>query len=121
MTREEWENGFRKSWMSDDQFLCWKFLADIHGGFNHMYGKVHKWGNGIKLNSTCTNGLATFDYDGLTRAVVMAHDRMIRFEIVPSGPNMIGMCAWKRSKREGRMHERHPTIEDAIKRIRKAS
>lgn len=119
MTREEWENGFRKDWMSDDQFECYKFLADIHNGFHHMFGKVHNWGTGIKLNSTCSNHLATFDYNNLTRLVVLAHDKMIRVEIVPSGPNMIGIVCHKRKSREGRMYERHPTIEDAIKTIRK--
>lgn len=118
MTKEEWENSFREDWMTDDQFECLKLLADVHNGFNHMFGKVHPHGNGIKLNATCANNLSTFDYDGLTRLVIWAHDRMIRVEITPSGPNMIGLVAHKRHHREGRMFERHPTIEDAIDRAR---
>ena len=88
-----------------------------------MFGKVHKWGHGIKLNSACINELSTFDYSGLysglTKAVVLAHDRMIRLSIVPSGPNMIGLVANKRHSREGDVSERHPTIEQAILTIRK--
>lgn len=118
MEKEEWENSFRQEWMNEDQFECLKLFADVHGGFNHMFGKVHPWGKGIKLNATCANNLSTFDYSGLTNLVVLAHDRMIRVEIVPSGPNMIGLVAHKRHSREGRLYERHPTIEDAIKTVR---
>ena len=111
-------NSYRKDWMTDDQWECYQMLADIFLGFHHIQGKLHEWGRGIKLNTTYTNSLATFDFDGLTRAVIMAHDRMIRMEIVPSGPGMLGIVLHKRHKREGRMSEYHPTIETAIKRIR---
>lgn len=109
---------YRKDWMTDDQWECYQFLADLFLGFHHLHGKLHEWGRGIKLNTTQTGSMATFDFDGLTRAVVMAHDRMIRFSIEPSGPGMLGLVCFKRHKREGFMSERHPTIEDAIKRIR---
>lgn len=109
---------YRKDWMSDDQYECYEFLADIFLGFHHIHGKLHEWGDGIKLNTSQTGSFATFDFDGLTRAVVMAHDRMIRFCIEPSGPGMLGLVCHKRHKREGRMSERHPTIEQAIEIIR---
>lgn len=115
MTNEE---RYRLDWMTDDQWDCYELLGDVHCGLNHVFGKVHKWGEGIKLNSTCSNSLATFDFDGLTHLVVLAHDRMIRVEITPSGPGMIGFVCSKRNTREGRMHERHPSIEEAITRIR---
>lgn len=111
-------NNYRKDWMSDDQWECYQFLADLFLGFHHIHGKLHEWGNGIKLNTYCTGSFATFDFDGLTRGVVMAHDRMIRLEITPSGPRMLGIVLHKRHKREGRMYEKHPTLEDAAARIR---
>jgi len=104
-------------WMNDDQWECAELLAEVHHGFNHMFGKIHNWGKGIKLNSTSSNNLATFDYDGLTRLVLLTHERMIRVEIVPSGPNMIGFVCNKRHLREGRMYERHPTIQEAIENL----
>jgi len=108
----------KKDWMSDDQWECYQMLADIYFGFHHIHGKLHPWGSGIKLNTYQVGSFATFDFDGLTRAVVMSHDRMIRLEIVPSGPGMLGLVLFKRHKRDGSMYERHPTIEQAIERCR---
>lgn len=107
-------------WMNDDQKECFELLCDIHGGGNHVFGKIYPMqSHGIYINSTCSHYMSTFDFDNLTRAVVLAHDRMIRFQIEPSGPNMLKLCFSKRKSREGRMHERHPTIESAIIDIRK--
>ena len=114
-------NSKRLDWMSDDQWECYEMLGNLFLGFHHVTGRLHECGTGIKLNTTRVGSFATFDFDGLTRAVVMAHDRMIRLEICPSGPGMLGITLFKRHAREGRMHERHPTIEDAIKTIRGAN
>ena len=111
-------NGKRLDWMSDDQWECYQMLGDLFFGFHHVTGKLHKWGTGIRLNTRNVDSFATFDFDRLTRAVVMAHDRMIRLEICPSGPGMLGITLFKRHAREGRMHQRHPTIEEAISVIR---
>ena len=98
---------------------CYELLADLFLGWHHISGKLHEWGSGIKLNTTNVHHFATFDFDALTRAVILAHDRKIRFEIAPSGPGMIALICHKRHKREGRMYERHPTIEQAIEDFRK--
>ena len=113
------EQPYRKDWMTDDQYECYEMLADLYYGWHHIHGKLHEWGTGIRLNTHQTGSMASFDFDGLTRAIVMAHDRMIRFCIEPSGPGMLGLTLHKRHSREGRMSERHPTIEEAIERIRK--
>ena len=107
--------------MSNDQWECYQMLGDLFFGFHRITGKLHEWGSGIKLNTTNVNSFATFDFNRLTRAVVMAHDRMIRLEICPSGPGMLGITLFKRHVRKGSMYERHPTIEDAIKTIREAN
>ena len=109
----------RKDWMTDDQWECYQFIADLYCGFHHVHGKLHEWGYGIKLNTSQTSLFSTFDFNGLTKAVIMAHDRMIRFSIEPSGPRMLALVLYKRHKRDGNMSERHPTIEDAISRHRK--
>ena len=95
-------------------------LGDLFFGFHHVTGRLHEWGTGIRLNTTSVGYFATFDFDRLTRTVVMAHDRMIRVEICPSGPGMLGLVLFKRHTREGPMHQRHPTIEEAISAIRGA-
>lgn len=117
--RKEWEDSYREDWMTDDQFECYQLLADIAGGFNHLHGRVKNSGCGIRINTeSLINNMATFDFDGLTRAVVMAHDRMIRLQISASCQGMLAFTAHKRKSRSGRMHHRHPTIEQAIQNIR---
>lgn len=113
------EKYHRKDWMSDDQWECWQMIRDLFFGFHHVHGKLHEWGYGIALNTSQTGSFATFDFDGLTRAVLMAHDRMIRFSIEPSGPGMLKLVLHKRHKRDGYMSEKHPTIEQAIELFRK--
>lgn len=110
---------YRKPWMSDDQWNCAMFVAELFGGFHHVLGEFKTCSTGIEVNVSNGNWAATYDFDGLTRAVIMAHDRMVRFEIAPSGPRMLKLRLWQRHSREGRMSERHPTIEDAIAMHRK--
>lgn len=110
---------YRLDWMSDDQWECYQMLADLFFGFHHVHGKIHPAGDrGIQLNTHHVHSLATYDFDGLTRAVLLAHERMIRFSIVPSVPGMLGLMLHKRHAREGSMYERHPTIEEAIEAFR---
>ncbi len=100
-------------WCDDDQWACCKMIFDLIGGEHHLCGKVKEWGRGICYN-TRHNNLATFDFSLLTNMVLMAHDRIIRVEIVPSGPGMLKWCLWKRKNRDGKHYEKHPTIETAI-------
>ena len=103
---------YRAEWMSDDQWKCALMLADIFGGFHHVYNPIKPFGYGIETN--VHGSLPTFDSDTLTRAVILAHDRIVRFEVRSSGPGMVRLCLWKRHKRDGSMFERHPTMEQAL-------
>lgn len=124
MTDDEWNKQIRDKqypWMTDDQFECLMMLADLFHGLHHVFGNIQPSGNVIVINTRHVSSFATFDFDALTRAVVMAHDRMIRFEIAPSGPGMLKLFFHKRNKREGKIQERHPTIEGHIATIRGVS
>ena len=103
--------------MNEDQIYCYDMLCDLFKGEQRIIGKVKPSGstNGIMINTT-SSMWATFDYDGLTRAVVMAHDRAIRFEIQSSGPNMLKLLLHRRGKK-GAMYERHPTMQEALNNI----
>lgn len=116
---EQWLRENKYSWMSDDQWECFEMLADLCRGSHHIGGKVKPSGSGIQISLQYGFYAATFDYDGLTRAVVMAHDRCIRFEIYPSSPRTLGLRLHKRHSREGGMSSRHPTLEEALKNLRK--
>ena len=104
------------NWMSPDQRDCYKLLCDLYFGEHHVVWTVKPCGKGIEVN--VWGELATYDFDCLTRAVIMAHDRAIRFAVRASGPGKVKLQIHKR-QREGDMFERHPTIEEAIARFRK--
>lgn len=103
--------------MSEEQRECYHLLCDLMGGKHHIDGSIREWGYGIYWNQL--SSVSTFDYDLLTRAVILAHDRCIRLEIRPAGPRNIAFAFTKR-RRDGRMSERHPTIEDAVAAVRRA-
>lgn len=100
--------------MTAQQKECYEMLGEVFGGAHHVPG-VYAWGDGIKCNLIAR--LATFDFDYLTRLVVLAHDRCIRVGIIPSGPRLVGIEMHKR-QRDGGAWIRHPTIEEAIRIIR---
>lgn len=62
--------------------------------------------------------LSTFDFDGLTRLVISAHDQCIRASVRSSGPRMVKIILHERKGRDGNMSQRHPTIEQAMEVIR---
>lgn len=62
--------------------------------------------------------LATFDSNYLTRLVIGAHDACIRVDINPHTFRHLSIAMWQRASREGELHRRHPTIEQAIEKYR---
>jgi len=105
---------YRQKWMDDGQYECAEMFADLMCGWHHCR-KIHRAGSGVKM-SVSGGKLATFDFDLLTKLVIMAHDRCIRAEISHSGPRMVSIILHKREAREGAMHRRHPTIHEAVER-----
>lgn len=98
----------RRETATDAQRECVAVLSDTFLGEHHV-PKCYVWGKGILC--ACDRPLSTFDFDGLTRLVVSAHDRCVRVEIAPRGPQVIAICLHKRSGREGAVWDRHPTLE----------
>ena len=106
------------SWMTPDQWECVEMLSDIYKGMQHVYGTIRPSGDSGITIITMNNNFATFDYNELTRAVLLAHDRCIRFSISPSGTKKLKLQFNKRPDREGEMSGRHPTIDVAIEKHR---
>jgi hypothetical protein len=93
-----------------------EFFAEFFGGEHHFPDELKPWGPGWCIKSD-QRDFSTYDYDGLTRLVLMAHDRCVRVEIIPCGKRL-QIAIHQRHAREGRMTERHPTIEMALARWR---
>ncbi|QIG68671.1 hypothetical protein EVB67_021 [Rhizobium phage RHph_TM3_3_14B] len=81
-----------------------------------------KWGSECHTEFvTSGHGLATWDFNRLTRLVIGAHDECIRVEISPRAFRYLSIEMWPRQGREGCMSVRHPTIEEAIASYRMAA
>lgn len=96
-------------------------LGDVFEGLYHLsdntLNKVD-WTDTFCISVNIEKCLCTWDFDHLTRLVVLCHDRCIRMEINSKNMQYIGLMFHER-QREGHMDQRHPTIENAIMNIRK--
>lgn len=101
-----------RSDFTPDQRECYAMLRDTLGeDARHV---TPDGGAGIRTHVVA--GLATWDNDRLTRLVLLAHARCIRVAIHPSSPRQLTLLLHKR-KPEGLDHERHPSLDQAIKRV----
>lgn len=97
-----------------------EFFAKFYNGEHHIPDREPKpfgLGWSVKHNR---GDLATFDFNQLTKLVVMGHDKCIRVSVEgvkSSREHAVLICIWKR-ERDGSMYERHPILEDHIKTIR---
>lgn len=89
------------------------FFSEFYGGEHHIPGKIHEFGQGWMIKHD-RGDLATYDFNGLTRLVFMAHQKCLRVSIMPLNFSTIKLIVHKREK-EGGMTEKHPTLSDAIK------
>jgi len=60
-----------------------------------------------------SDGLATFDFDRLTRLVLTAHEECVRIELEPCARRYVRVFLHPRA-RSGGMSQRHPTIQEAL-------
>lgn len=98
------------------------FFAALYRGAHHIPGRHYGGGENVRAHgggwSVSHFGyLSSFDFDKLTRLVLLAHERCIRVEVDSGGPRRVRIAIWRR-QREGGMSERHPTIEQAIATFR---
>lgn len=65
-------------------------------------------------------GMATFDFDSLTRLVLASHERCVRVDVSPCNMQYMSVSMWTRDKRSSRTPHIHPTIESAVVEYRKS-
>jgi hypothetical protein len=93
------------------------FFSEFYQGDHHIpKGGVKEFGYGWAVVHN-RGDLATYDYNELTKLVIMGHDRCIRVSIMPYQIKSLKIAIWRR-QREGGMSERHPTLEQAIESFR---
>lgn len=110
-------NSYREDWMNDNQWLLCLFLCRLFRGFHHIPAKIKSAGRGVEINFRC-HSFASFDFDDLTKLVVMSHNWGVRSNICGSGPAMVKLQLWKRHLRAGDISLRHPTIEQSVEKFK---
>ena len=75
------------------------------------------WGNGVRFTVRCSS-LSTFDFNHLTRLVVLAHDECIRISIEPRSFAYLAIVMHPRTRDADAMYARHPTLEQAAEAYR---
>lgn len=115
MKREPKNKPLARGQMSEDQAECYRLLCDVFGGEHHVE-QIKEWGYGIMCPHY--GDLSTFDFDVLTRLVVLAHDRCVRVGVIPYRPRELAITLHKRT-RDGGVSRRHPTLEQAVATVRR--
>lgn len=77
-----------------------------------------RWDDERGIEISVNADLATYDDDRLTRLVVLCHDLGLRMSVEPAGPRHLRLRFWQRTKREGRLRERMPTLDEHVAMIR---
>lgn len=88
-----------------------EFFGELYYGEHHFPSQLKEFGYGWRMDHY--GDLSTFDFNVLTRLVLMAHQKCIRVSIMPLNFKHIKICIWKRT-RDGGISTGHPTIEQAI-------
>lgn len=103
--------------LTEDQQFCKKMLIEWACGEHHL-PEVRVFGSGIHINHY--GDLSTFDFDRLTRLVLLAHRDAVRIEIKNSGPRMVRIIAHRRKHDDAAcMSQRHPSLDDLIQQAEK--
>lgn len=96
-------------------------LGDLFFGIYHLeirsLLKV-EWNCDYMIQINIRGGLSTFDFNNLTRFVIMCHDRCIRGEISGVGPNYLRLRFHQRTRDLKGISAYHPTIEEAVEQSR---
>jgi len=98
-----------------------QILGIVFSGLYHIMTKLEKvnWSHESAIEikfGYC--GMSTFDFDRLSKLVILCHDACIRLEIQPHTFNSMRFWFHRRDGREGGISRRHPTIEQAVEKAR---
>lgn len=94
-----------------------EFFSALFNGEHHIPKSLKEFGYGWSVDMG--NDFSTYDFNLMTKLVVLAHDRCIRATIQGKSKNTVTIGIHKRDRaKAGSMCEFHPELEDAVKSIR---
>lgn len=94
-----------------------EFFGKLVGGSHHVYDQhLKEYGQGWRF--TYWNDLSTYDFNVLTKFVILCHDQCVRGQIAGKNSKEVYLIIHQRHTREGDMTRKHPTMEDAINNFR---
>lgn len=108
--------------------LAADILQEVYGGIYHIEGVEKISFAGSYVEVPIHGSLSTYDWNLLTRLVVLAHDRCVRIEVSAKlvkgsyegdeyeSPELV--LLFHKRERGGDWYHGHPTMEEAIKTIR---
>ena len=91
------------------------FFSEFYNGEHHIPSQIKEFGFGWCVTDRGSK-FSTFDFDGLTRLVIMAHSYHYRVELSSAGSGKIRIAIHKRLP-EGTISQRHPSLFDLIESI----
>ena len=86
-----------------------------NGIYNAPISRKIDWDYGRGVSVLWRRDMSTFDFDQLTRLVLLCHEARIRVDIAPCNPQYLRVSFWQRQA-EGGVSQRHPSIQEAIER-----
>lgn len=118
----EWIKNSLKKEMSSLGEAVANLLGRTFFGIYHLnHGALKRvdWSDDYVIEFVYRGELSTFDFSCLTALVVFAHDETIRVSIQGCGPGYLRLMFHQRKSHiGGSISERHPTIENHIKKLR---
>src|SRR3990172_11953402 len=108
----------QKGQMSNFGRIVGDLLGDWLRGIYHADRMVFRtdWTDShyVEITLNQPSCISTWDFDELTRLVILCHDRCIRCEVSAAAPGLLRIMFHPREGRVGMISKRHPTIEEAI-------
>lgn len=97
------------------------FFAVVFRGINHAPKRRRDAAHTVSVSVYAPCGISTYDYDELTRFVLLCHDRCYRGVVAQSAPRHLRLSITKRSRDNDSIAENHPTVEEAVAHLRSGS
>lgn len=96
-------------------------LGQVYQGIYHLDKQALKvdWSNEDWIEIVIWGCLCTWDFSHLTNLVIMCHETAIRLELIAAAPNYLRLVFYRRKRQAEATSKRHPTIEEAVERVRK--